>query len=121
MGKSVFKKRLDEIHKLAEKMPKTLNETIHFTENGEENPYDEEESFPEHAENDSFEETHEEPSAENMNPAGKELVDKIRKVSLQGMADLAETPNAPEYEILKKIWQTCDKALIEKKEDKEIK
>ena len=37
------------------------------------------------------------------------FVDDIRKKSLKGMASLAETPDDERYQLLKKIWQICDK------------
>jgi hypothetical protein len=37
------------------------------------------------------------------------FVDDIRKKSLKGMAQLAENPDDERYQLLKKIWQICDK------------
>ena len=42
-----------------------------------------------------------------------DIVSKIRKMALEGMTALAETPNNPDYETLKKIWQFCDKKVSE--------
>ena len=39
----------------------------------------------------------------------EEFVDDIRKKALRGMAQLAETPEDERYQLLKKIWQICDK------------
>lgn len=39
----------------------------------------------------------------------EQFVDDIRKKSLRGMAQLAETPEDERYQLLKKIWQICDK------------
>ena len=39
----------------------------------------------------------------------EQFVDDIRKKSLRGMAQLAETPDDERYQLLKKIWQICDK------------
>ena len=36
------------------------------------------------------------------------------------MAELADTPQSPEYESLKRIWQLCDKAVNEKEEQREV-
>ena len=44
-----------------------------------------------------------------------DLVDKIRKMALSGMSDLAENTDNPNYEILKKIWQFCDKKIADDK------
>lgn len=37
------------------------------------------------------------------------LVNKIRKMALEGMSELAEDTNNENYQILKKIWQFCEK------------
>lgn len=39
----------------------------------------------------------------------EQFVDDIRKKSLRGMAQLAESPEDERYQLLKKIWQICDK------------
>ena len=38
-----------------------------------------------------------------------DIVDDIRKKSLKGMAQLADNPDDERYQLLKKIWQICDK------------
>lgn len=48
------------------------------------------------------------------------LIDDIRKTALRAMADLADDPESPEYENLKRIWSLCDRAVSEKQEQKEI-
>ena len=57
------------------------------------------------------------------NPASEKargLIDDIRKTALRAMADLADDPESPEYENLKRIWSLCDRAVSEKQEQKEI-
>ena len=50
------------------------------------------------------------PPEEGESPAEKmELVDTIRKMALKGMGELAENPESEEYQILKKVWQFCEK------------
>ena len=39
----------------------------------------------------------------------EQFVDDIRKKSLRGMAQLADNPDDERYQLLKKIWQICDK------------
>lgn len=129
MKRDSLKKNLEEIRRITSIMPKTMNEAIRF-EGDDMIPGDEAEEMPESEPdvepNDEPKEEHREEmllddaEKEPINGAGRELVDKIRKVSLQGMADLAETPDIPEYDILKKIWQLCDKNLSEKKEKDEV-
>lgn len=36
------------------------------------------------------------------------------------MAELADTPEDPNYENLKRIWQLCDKAVNEKQDQREF-
>lgn len=44
-----------------------------------------------------------------------DLVNSIRKMSLEGMSKLANDTEDPNYDILKKIWQFCDKKFDSKK------
>lgn len=46
----------------------------------------------------------------------KAFIDDIRKKSLKGMAQLADTPDDPLYETLKRIWQICDKSYADNKQ-----
>lgn len=41
----------------------------------------------------------------------KPVIDQIRKMSLQGIAQLSEYPECETYNVLKKIWQMVDKAI----------
>lgn len=41
----------------------------------------------------------------------KDVIDKIRLLSLQGIQKLASNPDGVEYDTLKKIWQLCDKTV----------
>lgn len=41
----------------------------------------------------------------------KPVIDQIRKMSLQGIAQLSEYPECETYNVLKKIWQLVDKAI----------
>lgn len=91
-------------------LPTTLNETINF--NDEYNEFDEVENteFDDEVVDDSNTATNKEevvPTPQN------DIVSKIRKIALEGMTALAETPNSPDYETLKKIWQFCDKKVSE--------
>ena len=53
------------------------------------------------------------PQAANTQP---DLVDKIRKMALKGMSDLADHPEDQNYQVLKRIWQAADKAINDQKE-----
>lgn len=100
--KKTVKKNISEMKNLVKSMPKTINEIINFEGNDDMADYDEEiggEVEPE-----------EEPVSEDegkMDVAA--FVDDIRKKSLKGMASLAENPEDERYQLLKKIWQICDK------------
>jgi hypothetical protein len=100
--KKTVKKNISEMKSLVNSMPKTINEIINFEGNDDMADYDEEisgEAEPE-----------EEPIKEDegkMDVAA--FVDDIRKKSLKGMASLAENPEDERYQLLKKIWQICDK------------
>lgn len=51
--------------------------------------------------------------AQNVSPIDAEikpLVDQIRVLALKGIAKLANNPTSESYQLLKKIWQTVDKA-----------
>ena len=82
-------------------MPKSIVEAINFGSDEALIHDDEEDIEPAEPE-------HVQPQSEGkMNV--EEFVDGIRKQALKGMAQLADAPESGEYQILKKIWQICDK------------
>jgi hypothetical protein len=100
--KKTVKESINEMKNMVEKMPKTINETLNFEGDdeelgayGDENMEDEPMEKPE------------DKGEESMDIMA--FVDDIRKKSLKGMASLAETPDDERYQLLKKIWQICDK------------
>ena len=101
MKKSELKENINEIKRLSSKYPKTINEALNF--NQLEHEPDEE----------GFEEMPEEPMDDEPKEEGgmdvMAFVDDIRKKSLKGMASLADNPDDERYQLLKKIWQICDK------------
>jgi hypothetical protein len=88
---------------LVNKMPKTINEILSFEGDDEMGEFEDE--MPE--EEPEVEKEPETKGDEPMDIMG--FVDDIRKKSLKGMASLAETPEDERYQLLKKIWQICDK------------
>ena len=95
---------LQKIQHIAKKFPKTINEAIQF-EGGD-------------IENDEYDDmdlTEPEQEMEPEKPSGPEVmdvakfIDDIRKQSLKGMAQLSDNPEDEQYQLLKKIWQICDK------------
>lgn len=145
--KKTVKKNIHEVKRLAEKMPRTLNEAIYedfgdITEDEElqdpmkrqmpadapvqpepmqqpmpqEQPEEIQQEVPQGEEapvetpmdgdmGGDMPEEKGEGDALNV----EQFVDDIRKKSLRGMAQLAENPDDERYQLLKKIWQICDK------------
>lgn len=109
-----------------------LNESLIFDEEDkdirkmddffDENDFDEND-FDENDfdEDDSDKNDYNRPSNNNDNTigGGKEIIDEIRMLALKGLQALAKTPEAPEYETFKKIWQFVDKTLTEQPRSKE--
>ena len=44
-------------------------------------------------------------------------VNQIREIALKGMVALCKTPEDPQYEVLKQIFNYCDKANKKKSEE----
>ena len=110
MRKNSIKTNLNEIKNLSKKAPKTLKEALDFEDNDiEMNEPDSVSQMPMDSQ----------PEKEaKMRP--EELINDIRKKSLRAMAELADTPEDPNYENLKRIWQLCDKAVNEKQDQREL-
>ena len=100
--KKTVKDSINEMKNIVEKMPKTINESLSFEGDGEELGAYGDENMEE-----APVEEPEEKGEESMDIMA--FVDDIRKKSLKGMASLAETPDDERYQLLKKIWQICDK------------
>ena len=108
MKKNTTNANLHEIRKITSKLPKTINEALNFEgamgeEENEELLYDDSEMGMEHN-------LEEKPMKEE--PVGMDVaafLDDIRKKALKGMAELAEYPESPEYQQLKKVWSLVDK------------
>ena len=49
-----------------------------------------------------------------------DIINNIRQMALNGISQLANTPQDPQYDLLKKIWQLVDKT-VEVKDDKNKK
>lgn len=109
---------LRKINRLIKKISK-LNENISFDDDLME---DDDDSFEEYeTQNDMNHDIPNEeiPKDDNetqcQNNNCDDLVNKIRKMALSGMSELAENTDNPNYEILKKIWQFCDKKITDDK------
>lgn len=107
MKKRSYKKEINEINAILRKMP-SLNEALSFDEDFEEIPYEDEE-IPMDDEMGDMSMPHE------CNSEGEELINTIRKMALEGMSKLADCTEDPCYDVLKRVWQTCDKVIADKK------
>lgn len=99
-----MKTNINQIRKISSKMPKTINEAINFNETDDMDMIDDEPM--------GGESMGDEPMEEPQADSGMDVmafVDDIRKKSLKGMAQLADNPDDERYQLLKKIWQICDK------------
>lgn len=104
MKKNVIQENIKKLKNISSKLPKTINEAINFNEDDDMDMIDDEPMEYEPM----GDEPMEEPQADN----GMDVmafVDDIRKKSLKGMAQLADNPDDERYQLLKKIWQICDK------------
>lgn len=88
-------------------MPKTIEEAINFQEN---NDVDDSNMLTEPGMENSVPQEKNMPSVNNDSEMDvMAFIDDIRKKSLKGMAQLADNPDDERYQLLKKIWQICDK------------
>lgn len=100
MKKNTLKNSIEGIKRVSSRIPKTINEALTYGENGgmyedEDLLNGDEEEEPKHNDESGFD--------------VMAFVDDIRKKSLKGMAQLADNPDDERYQLLKKIWQICDK------------
>lgn len=105
---------LKAIKNISSKMPKSINEAINFNDDmayeGEDMEMMDE----------PMEEPMEEPVEESQEMGAEKLLADIRKMSINGLAKLADNPDDPNYEMLKKIFLMLDKAVTEKQEQREV-
>lgn len=109
MKKHTLKENVSAIRKISKKMPKTINEALHFNDE----PYEErdEDLMPSDEHEEPMETPEVEPETGNGNASEKarKLIDDIRKMSLRAMAELADTPEDENYIMLKKVWSMTDR------------
>lgn len=116
MRKNTTKTNIKRIKNISSKMPKTINEAINFNED-DNMDYD---MMDDELMDDDMD-YQESPVNEPSNDMGAEaLLSDIRKKAINGMAKLADTPEDPNYEMLKKIFLMLDKAVSEKQEQREV-
>ena len=117
MKKNVIQENISKLKNISSKMPKTINEAINFNED-DSIDYDMMDDEPI---NNDMDFNEEEPMVNKSEDMGAEaLLSDIRKKAINGMAKLADTPEDPNYEMLKKIFLMLDKAVSEKQEQREV-
>lgn len=109
MKDNSLQKNLKICNAYARKTPKTINEALAFETDDDLIASDEMEAGAEEPEMGHEQEV--QPGKLNV----EAFVDDIRKKALKGMAELADDPESASYQILKKIWQICDKKPEEQK------
>lgn len=45
------------------------------------------------------------------NPSISSSISQIRKIALGAISRISDNPTSPEYDLLKKIWNMCDKGI----------
>ena len=106
--KKNFKNNLNEINENIREAELLLKETMSFYED-ETSDDDIDDTFDYNAEVDNIEPT------ENINqPTETNFISNIRKQCLNGLSALCDYPENEEYQILKKIFQMCDKKAEKK-------
>ena len=121
------KQLISEMQRLLGSNKKTLNEVVNAPEMEEPmNPMDPnslESNNPGYDGNfGSYDE--EEYIRQAQDPANADVVkiiNQIRLIALQGIAKLANTPESPLYDTLKKVWQIIDKTVETKDEEETVK
>ena len=112
--------KLSSIKIITSKMPKSINEAINFNDDMAYEDNDMEMMGDESMEDESMEEPIEAPIEEPQEAGAEKLLADIRKMSINGLAKLADNPDDPNYEMLKKIFLMLDKAVTEKQEQREV-
>jgi hypothetical protein len=96
---------IDIINENINEIEKIFKESMNFCEDDDIDMEGEDMGYDEGMEEEPMEE---EPTA----PNGKSIdsyIDNIRKYSLNGLSALCDNPECEEYQMLKKIFQMCDK------------
>ena len=110
MKKKSYKQEINEINEILKNSP-SLNEALSFNDDDfDDMSYDETEEMPLGDEVPNMD-----TMSQNCSSEGEELINTIRKMALQGMSSLADCTEDPCYDVLKRVWQTCDKVIADKK------
>lgn len=93
---------ITKVKRFASLIPKTINEAINF-DDSEAPDIDMNDDIPQEPA------PVETPVKQSEDMDVMAFIDDIRKKSLKGMAQLADNPDDERYQLLKKIWQICEK------------
>lgn len=110
--RKLFNNKINEINKNVREAEFLLKESMNFYED-DSMDYNDEEMYDE-PEVDDVPEADDVPE-EMSDESVESYIDHIRKYSLNGLSALCDNPESEEYQMLKKIFQMCDKKP-EKKE-----
>lgn len=108
MASKTTKELINEMRSILNNQRNLTLESLVFSKESAEEPYYDDEKY---GSRDDFRE-------ENTSDNIKSLINQIRKLVLNGIAQLAEHPESSEYEMLKKIWSVVDKASEQPQADK---
>ena len=112
--------KLSSIKNLSNRMPKTINEAINFNNNNMTYEGEDMDMMDDEPMEEPMEEPMDAPVEEPQGAGAEKLLADIRKMSINGLAKLADNPDDPNYEMLKKIFLMLDKAVTEKQEQREV-
>mgnify|MGYP003288170523 CR=1 FL=1 len=101
---------IKEINKNINEAEKLLKESMNFYEEDslETSEIDDMDTMEDNEQMDN-EMGYEDESLQTNNDSVESYIDHIRKYSLNGLSALCENPDSEEYQMLKKIFQMCDK------------
>lgn len=116
MKDNSLKKDIRLCEAYARKTPKTIKEALAFETDDNVIAADEIDNEVENTN-----EPEQKPNVQTSKLNVEEFVNDIRMKALKGMAELADNPESSEYQILKKIWQICDKKPEEQRAQEPIK
>ncbi len=115
MKKRDFTADFNEIKEMTNKI-RSMNESINFADEYQGDGFGQEE-VPNEAEGEQdLDKSAEEQELENEVADPSSAVNQIREIALKGMVALCKTPEDPQYEVLKQIFNYCDKANKKKAE-----
>lgn len=116
MRKRDFTADFKEIKEMTNKI-RSINESINFADEYQDDGFGREE-IPYQAQGEQdLDKSAEDQELENEVADPESAVNQIREIALKGMVALCKTPEDPQYEVLKQIFNYCDKANKKKAEE----